>query len=525
MNSDEVPGARHEFSWFTLFLCWLAGVDPEVLAHCPPRDVHNVKTVAWLMMAAWLWQAVMFTLAGHMLVAEPGERRLEIVAAALLLATIVLLADSYLFVRPSWYLQGVAELERGGLKLPGTTWAKVTHGLSILLRLFTLSLALAQLLAIFFSLLIYEKDLSAELDREQERRNREIYLRATTAVDGAIGEAAAEHTRLQARIGELHEEEKKLRHTAIEGSAVDPEMEPALARVKQLAAAVDNAAAELEAAEKFASDELAGIRSAKGHSGQKGHGPVRRAADERVQNARKRLELAKQDFAAADAKVAALRQADAGSGGRKREMADAKLAELQATRTKMEERLLAVEAALNERRQNRERDIRKAVEGDPAYAKKEDGFLARWQALQRLMEEQYAWVVVLLLDVALFAVECAAFMSKTMAFIPATYATIIARDDILRGHREAADLVRQIEAITRREESEKDEPEPEQQERRGRKKRGGNGRDGPGANETATPSREAEMPRKRRGRPPGRRWRPELRPGDDAQDHQDPDSQ
>jgi hypothetical protein len=110
--------------------------------------------------------------------------------------------------------------------------------------------------------------------------------------------------------------------------------------------------------------------------------------------------------------------------------AEAKLAEIAVLRKEKELRLVHVETDLRKREQTRERMVRTAVENDPAYLGKEEGFLARLEALERISQQFHVKLVVILFHIGLFGIELAAVLAKVATFIPASYTRVLAFNDL-----------------------------------------------------------------------------------------------
>lgn len=109
------------------------------------------------------------------------------------------LVDSYVIVRSSWHLQGVSELKRGGLEIPGTGAAKIKNGVFIIVRLL-LSSVLAMLTALFLSILLFEKDITANLDQHFQKLNAPLLARVTAQIDEPIAKLLAEHQEIRLRL-------------------------------------------------------------------------------------------------------------------------------------------------------------------------------------------------------------------------------------------------------------------------------------------------------------------------------------
>jgi hypothetical protein len=385
-------------------------------------------TIGWLLVIVWLWQSVLFTMVGHMMLARSGEWRLDVIAGAMLIATVVLLVDSYVIVRSSWHLQGLSELKRGGLDLPSPVGARIRNGVFIAVRLL-LSAVLAALTALFLSILLFEKDITANLEQQHQRMNAPLLARITAQVDDNHAKLKLEHEEIRKGLSTLADEEKLLRAAVVDPTGDNTELKAALDRVAALVEAKNEAERELTAAEKHAADELGGARLP-GTSGIRGYGPLRRAADEKVASTRRRLASAVKDIEAAEKQVETLREALKEVSGSKRLAAEAKLAEIALQRKEKEQRLAHVETDLRKREQNRERVVRAAFENDPAYRGQEEGFLARLEALERISQQFHVKLVVILFHIGLFGIELAAVLAKVATFIPASYTRILPFNDL-----------------------------------------------------------------------------------------------
>lgn len=420
---------HHEFGFVSRLVIRIGAGDEDILRTCPLRDVHNVMTIGWLLIIVWVWQSVLFTMVGHMMLAQPGEWRLEVVSGAILIATVVMLVDSYVIVRSSWHLQGLSELKRGGLDFPSPIAARIKNGMFIAVRLL-LSTVLATLTALFLSILLFEKDLTGDLEQRFQKANAALLGRITGQVDGAMVKLKGEHEDILKRLSLLADEEKLVRAAVIDPVGDSTEFKAALERMAALNDAKTEAQRELTAAEKLAADELGGARRPD-TSGIAGYGPRRRAADEKIASAKRKLESATQDIEAAQKQIETLREALKDVGGSKRAAAEAKLPEIAIQRREKEQRLAIVEAELKKREHDRDRVVRTAFENDPGYHPREEGFLARLQALERISHQFHVKFVVIIFHIGLFGIELAAVLAKIATFIPTSYTTILAWNDVV----------------------------------------------------------------------------------------------
>ncbi len=498
-------------------LAWIAGADSGELEKCPRRDVGNVLCVAWLLVAVWAWQSIAFTLVGHMMLAREGEFNLLVMLGAIGIASIVLLMDSYVIVRSSWYVQGLKELKRGGLEVPGTVSARISSAFFLMIRIL-LTLVLAQLTAIFFSLLIYKKDIATELEADHQRRNAPLLARLTSTTDEGVESARKYVEALRAQLGASVGEEERLRRMAVDPTSDDPQVKLLLERIASLTAAKMETSRALQKEQDFAANEKGGLRVAPGNSGLGGPGRVYKAALERIANLQRTLDRLDRDLSIAESKLSDLRTSKSGVAGQRKDAATARLGDAATGRQDLAARLAAAEAALAELTASRQRVLRNAIESDPNYKSRDTGFLASWKALLKLASDPWVALVIFLIDAAAFFLELSAVISKTTTFVPATYATLIAQDDLLRAHREAHRLAASIRALHEEREEKPDEtPTP---------KTAADGQEAE-AEATAQGSETAERPkgqRRPRTRPRGPTFRPDLSgvgEGDDASGSKD----
>jgi hypothetical protein len=95
---------------------------------------------------------------------------------------------------------------------------------------------------------------------------------------------------------------------------------------------------------------------------------------------------------------------------------------------------------------DRERIIREAVEADPTYVPKDEGFIARLRALRQLMGDPEIAIIVALFDLAFFGIELAAVLSKILTKVPSTYAVMLASEEHLSAFHAAKELARAIKS-------------------------------------------------------------------------------
>lgn len=533
-DAASAPTTSKTFNIFTRFQIWLTGTDRELLATCPSRDIGNVKTIAWLMIGVWLWQTAMFALVAHMMLARAGDIRPSLIATAMLIATMILLIDSYMIMRSSWYVHGLEELKRGGLGIQVSLVARIKSWMSLAVRLF-ISLVLAMLIALFCAVLLFGKDISKDIEAAYQQQNARLMSAVTTRVDSDLRKKADALAAANAVAARLNDEEASLRRIIVDPTVTDAEMKLMLDRIGRLEEAKRNADRTLTAAEAFASNELAGVRGAPGNSGIPGAGPIRRAAEERLQAARRAVETIGQELTAAQTRLRELQELGAASAKRRAEAATQKLADVTRERPTAQARAATLEEEYRAMSTRREQAIQAALEADPSYLPKDDGLLARVRVLKQMMNDPWVFTIVVLFDLAFFALELAAVLSKITTFVPASYSVALAYEDYLRAYQYAQALADEINNLGQRRRrgaqatvdnataSPEPEPEPNTSQATGDSERPAAaaetvGAERPESNEGVYgASCGEEAPRRKRGRPPGSGKRRDPPPWEDIQ--------
>lgn len=411
--TDAVPASPRVFG----IACMLVGVDPDLMAACPARDRDGVRLLAALMMLVWFWQSTVFAAVAHLMLAGPGEIHPGLIGGATLLATIILLIDAYVVMRPSWTGFGYEELRRGGLALRLPVSAHVKGGVFLALRL-ALSAVVGTLVALFVSLILYGKDIAGQLAADHAARDAPVIVAATRRIDDQIARNADSQADLRSRIAAADRASDDLRRGLTERA--DP--------------AVASAVAELTGAERVhARAEAEVVRQ------------QQRADAASLARAQRRFDAATAGRAAARVRLTeAERRALSLTQGRDTVLTG-QLAALEAQRRQDLDRLAVAEAEHRTMLDGRAATIRTTVAADPAYVAPDDGLLTRLRALKALTADPWVGAVVILLEVFFAGIELAAVFSKLLSFVPATYATRLARADHLR----QASTAREIAAALR----------------------------------------------------------------------------
>lgn len=384
--------------------CALVGVDARLIADCPPRDRDTVGLLATLMILVWLWQSVVFGATAHLMLARAGEWRLDLIAAGALLAAIVLLVDACVVMRPSWTSLGHEELRRGGLRLRLPMLTRLKGTIFLGLRL-TLAAVIGTLVALFVSLVLYGKDIDAQLAAVHAGRNNAVIAAATRQVDERLQGNATIQADLRDRLNAVDRAAEVLRRGLLD-------------RADAVSAGAAIELARAEAARARAEAEVARRQ--------------RRTDDTGLARAREALATAVSEWNSARARLnEAQGRALMQGQGRDTTLA-AQLTALDAQRRQDLDRLTRIEFEGNRLMDARPAIIRATVEANPAYSTLDDGLLARLRALSTLTADRWVLTVVLLLEAFFAGIELAAVFSKLLSFVPATYATRLAQEDHLR---------------------------------------------------------------------------------------------
>lgn len=447
---DQFPLAQtRNFGFLTRLAIALVGADRQILAACPERDLGSIRTMAGLMLLVWGGQTALFSIALHTMLAPPGVFRPAFVVGAMLVATTILLLDSFMIMRASWHIHGVQELARGGLILPGSLLARCKNVIFVTVRL-GVSLVLAQLSALFLGLLLFDKDITAEIDRTYQQKNAVLFVQARTSVETEVGRLEKAMQQSGDRLAVLDATVAALRRVAIDPDVRTSQLQAAIELVRRrqdAKAAADKALAD---AETFSINELAGIKASEENSGIEGVGPVRRAAEEKVERAKARFDMAVHDLDAAEAQLKTVQDAMRTAAQQKRDQAQKRLAEVEAERQTEHANRERLEAQRQTLLAGREAAVKAIVERDATRVARDDGFLAHFNGLQRLASDRGTLAVIILIDATAFCIELAAVLSKVFSFVPTTYATLLAKETYREAISAANELSDEIEANARK---------------------------------------------------------------------------
>jgi hypothetical protein len=415
---------------------------PELRDQSPPGDISNLKRqgLSFVFMLAWL--TVVASNALRVTLSPTGELRFSDVALGLLVASMVVLLDLTLFVSASHYTQGLTQAAHTGqFRPPLIRGAKAKASLLLAVRI-GIAVATANVAATSVSLEIYNKEIHAQITRDHVRQNAPIIAQATNRVEENIRSSEGRRQALAASIAKSKEEVARLGTTVVEPRVSDPELSTAIDALGRAQAAKAEAESAVLEAKSAMADELDGTlraprRGGPSRSGRSGQGPKYRAAVQRLQAAEAQLQTATGAAAAAEAKIAAIRNGNALEVDRKTGAARARMADLNRQLADEVRQLSEMTAEYRTRSADRDRLVQEAVRNDPNYIPREEGLLTRLKALRELMNEPAVAAMVYLLDFLLVLLELAAVLGVSLKFTPSTYARLVVERE-LKGSVETA---------------------------------------------------------------------------------------
>ncbi|HEX3885368.1 MAG TPA: DUF4407 domain-containing protein [Stellaceae bacterium] len=201
--TPAVPAGKPGF--ITRGLICVAGADRGTLRECPEHDWDNVRAIGLLMVFVWVYQTALIAIVAHRLLASDGHLHLALVAVSMLIATMLLLIDSYGFCRAGFHADGIRELARAGLDISGGFAVKLTAGMFLAFRIL-LALVFAQLTAVFMSLILYHSDVMAHLEYQYQQQNAALVAAATHRVDDDIQQATEAVNGAEQRVDALQKQ-------------------------------------------------------------------------------------------------------------------------------------------------------------------------------------------------------------------------------------------------------------------------------------------------------------------------------
>ena len=459
MLAPEFPLAV-EPSLLTRLLARTAGADTETLAKCPKRDHDTLGAVGWIMLFTAAYQTSLFTVVGHRLFSAPGRIDPVIVGVSAFVALFILQIDAFTIMRSGWHLNGIAELKRGGLDISGGLMARVKASCLLVIRIL-LALGIAQLTAIFVSILVFGHDIDARIDSDNLQVNAPLVATATARADADIQRQRDDVTAVKADIAAREGEAEALRKREAELLAAEPKLQAQEDEITGLVAAKAKADDELQAAQGYAINEAAGIKGAPSNSGQVGEGILFRAASEKAANAKARvaeLTTAIEDARTRleDAKKRFAERTDAA-----RRQLDNQLASITQAISDDNTRIATLNIQLDQLVRGRDAAIHTAVTSAPSYVPRKDGLLIQIAALRSIADgSPEIGIVIILIEVTSFGFELAAVLAKVTSFVPTGYAAYLARDAYMLTVSIVDAMAEQLERRTPAAPPEAEEAEP-----------------------------------------------------------------
>jgi hypothetical protein len=449
-ENSSTPQPRR-FDPFTMLLMMIAGVDNETLRQCPPQDVSSIRAVSALLLCTFIYSASIFSVISHRLFAEPGQLDLRLIVASVAIGVFIILIDSYVFLRCSYFQQGIIELARGGIDISGGSNARIRESVFLSVRI-GLSVCLALLTGTFFSLIVFDRDISARIEKTYQVANAAIVREATSLVDAEIKRTTDAVSAETAQIAALSAQITSLRQNEIDTTPGNPDLQPAQREIDQLLAQKADADAAVLKAQAFEASELGGIKQSVDNSGHAGDGPRHKAALQEVENAKAHARQITDALDAARGRLDGLRKTFSSANEAVKQRAQNRLPAYESDLADENAKLAALKERLAGLTNGRNDAIRKAVESAPNYVPHNTGFLAQIIALEQIANEDGKVAsVILLFDLVSVGFELAAVLAKVMAYCPTTYAAIVARDVYMRAVRMVDEMMAELNGGTKTE--------------------------------------------------------------------------
>jgi len=409
----------------------LVGADEPTLRLCSDKDLDTLRMQGLLLVGQVVFEAVVLSVAAHQVLASDDDIHFALIAGAIAVAVLIGLIDSYVFLRGGVFEEGISQLRLAGLDLNERTAAKIQRAIALAIRLL-FSVALALLIGCFAGLGLFKADIRAEGDRQWQQQNSTRIEEAKLQIDGEIRRATDAVESEEAHVASLQKSLTTMREGAVNPAANDVSVQAQQQELNQLLAEKSRREAELVAAQTFASNEMAGAVGNSSNTGQRGRGPVRIAAEERLKSATANLAAADHALADARARLDDLRKQTASTDGDRSRQAQSQLQPLEAELKEATARLGSQRETLTKLTGNREGDIRAKVEAAPDYVGRDQGLIGQLKALRQIAKDPEIATVIFLIDFVTFMLEMACVMGKIMSPIPTSFSALTARDIFMR---------------------------------------------------------------------------------------------
>jgi hypothetical protein len=409
----------------------LVGADEPTLRLCSDKDLDTLRMQGLLLVGQVAFEAVVLSVAAHQVLASDDDIHFALIAGAIAVAVLIGLIDSYVFLRGGVFEEGISQLRLAGLDLNERTAAKIQRAIALAIRLL-FSVALALLIGCFAGLGLFKADIRAEGDRQWQQQNSTRIEEAKLQVDGEIRRATDTVKSEEAHVASLQKSLTTMRDGAVNPAANDVSVQAQQQELNQLLAEKSRREAELVSAQTFSSNELAGAVGNPSNTGQRGRGPVRIAAEERLKSATANLAAADHALADARARLDDLRKQTASTDGDRSRQAQSQLQPLEAELKDATAQLGTEREALTKLTANREENIRATVEAAPDHVARDQGLIGQLKTLRRIAQDPEIATVIILIDVVSFMLELACVMGKIMSPIPTSFSALTVRDSYMR---------------------------------------------------------------------------------------------
>jgi Domain of unknown function (DUF4407) len=409
----------------------IVGADEPTLRLCGDKDLDTIFVLGLLLVGQVAFEAAILSFTAHQVFSADGEIHVTLIAGAIGVAVLVGLIDSYVFLRAGFYEEGLAELARGGLELRDRATAIVRQIVTYAIRgLFCVAFSL--LIGGFAGLGVFKSSIDAYGNRQNQEVNSTRIVETTLQVDSEIRRATDTVKGEEVHVASLQKSLTTMREGAVNPAANDVAVMAQQQELNQLSAERSRRETELESAQTFASNELAGERGNSSNTGKHGRGPVRIAAEEHVRSATVGLAAADHALADARARFDDLRKQAASTDGDRGRQAQSQLQPLEAELKEATARLDSQRETLTKLTGNREGDIRAKVEAAPDYVGRDQGLIGQLKALRQIAKDPEIATVIFLIDFVTFMLEMACVMGKIMSPIPTSFSALTARDIFMR---------------------------------------------------------------------------------------------
>lgn len=443
-------GNARAFGWLSRLLIHIACADKSLAERCPPRDLLYLHGLAWLILGAFVWQAMAFGVAAHVLFSPGGQVRVAFIAAAIGLAFYIMMIDRYIFIFPSWYYEGLQQLRRAGFAMAENRGMHINAGLALLVRILLLSVSLSALSAISVSLWFFRDEINARLQADYLAKNRTLIIDVTSRIDDGIKQASDLTRQHSDRVGVMAAQIQTLRQALIDPGGADRRVQAAEQDLRLLLERRSRVEDDLRGLETFAANEYAGIKGTDGNTGRPGSGRLYKSATQRVTTTRAKLREIEKEIALARTRVEETRKQTANAAEAVLQRAGDQLPAAEEALKAETTKLDAARQESDRRIAGRDQAVRNAVENALGQIGRASGLLARVAALHEIARESLInKLIVGLFELLSFILEIAAVLAKIFGRFPTSFAPLLVKEAYLADVRIAEEGLSEIDAIER----------------------------------------------------------------------------